>query len=196
MKHFALTGGIGSGKSKVLGLFENLGIPCFSADVTAKKLMQEDQYIISAVNSLFDGKAYTNGRFNRDYVAEQAFSSPELLKNLNRIVHPAVQREYDQWKFNQHAPYTIYEAAIIFEHHRQDYFDGVILVIAPEEERIRRVMNRDKASEESVRNRMANQWHDAKKIPLATEIIRNETWSETTDHVNVLHQRLLKNTGV
>ena len=79
MKHYALTGGIGSGKSKVLRLFEDLGIPTFSADITAKKIMEEDAHIISAVNSLFDGKAYSDGVFNRSHVAKQVFSAPKLL---------------------------------------------------------------------------------------------------------------------
>ena len=193
MKHYALTGGIGSGKSKVLRLFEDLGIPTFSADITAKKIMEEDAHIISAVNSLFDGKAYSDGVLNRSHVAEQVFSTPKLLAELNLIVHPAVQKEYNQWKLKQHAPYTIYEAAIIFEHHGQCRFDGVILVIASEEERIRRVMDRDAVSEEFVRNRMANQWHDSKKIPLATNIISNEKWSETKVQVATLYKQFLKN---
>ena len=92
----------------------------------------------------------------------------------------------------QEAPYTMYEFPIVFELNAQDRFDGVILVISSESERIRRVQTRDKVSEADVRTRIMNQWPDAQKVPLANFVIENVDLSNTEKQINALHQQLLK----
>jgi dephospho-CoA kinase len=192
MKHYALTGGIGSGKSTVLALFKKLGVPTFSADNSAKHVMEVTPEVKAEVLALFGDKAYINGVLNREFIASQVFHNKSKLEALNNVVHPAAKVAYDQWKEAQDAPYTVYEIPIVFELDVQDRFDGVILITTPESERINRVQTRDNMTEKAVRARMKYQWTDDQKIPLADFVIENVDLSNTEVQVSRLHQKLLK----
>lgn len=192
MKHYAITGGIGSGKSTVLRLFKGLGIPTFSADDSAKYTMENNPEVKQKIIALFGDKAYTNGALNRELLAEQVFHNKSKLEALNAVVHPAARVAYEQWRDAQDAPYTMYEVSILFELHAQDRFDGVLLVVTAEEERIKRVQIRDKVTEDNVRARIKNQWPDEQKLPLADFVIENTDLSNTEVLVNALHQQLLE----
>lgn len=192
MKHYALTGGIGSGKSTVLGMFKKMGIPTFSADDSAKHAMQYNPDVKAKIIAIFGDEAYKGDTPNRALLAEQVFQDKAKLEALNAVVHPAAKAAYAQWQDAQDAPYTMYEFPIVFELGAQDRFDGVVLITAPEKERIRRVQNRDRISEDAVRARLLNQWTDAQKVPLADFVIENIDLSSTASQVNALHQHLLK----
>lgn len=192
MKHYALTGGIGSGKSTVLAMFNKMGIPTFSADDSAKHAMQYNPDVKAKIIAIFGDEAYKGDTPNRALLAEQVFQDKAKLEALNAVVHPAAKAAYAQWQDAQDAPYTMYEFPIVFELGAQDRFDGVVLITAPEKERIRRVQNRDKISEDAVRARLLNQWTDAQKVPLADFVIENIDLSSTASQVNALHQHLLK----
>lgn len=192
MKHYALTGGIGSGKSTVLGMFKKMGIPTFSADDSAKHAMQYNPDVKAKIIAIFGDTAYKGDAPNRALLAEQVFQDKAKLEALNAVVHPAAKEAYAQWQDAQDAPYTMYEFPIVFELGAQDRFDGVVLITAPEKERIRRVQNRDKISEDAVRARLLNQWTDAQKVSLADFVIENIDLSSTASQVNALHQHLLK----
>lgn len=192
MKHYALTGGIGSGKSTVLALFKKLGVPTFSADNSAKHAMEVTPEVKAEVLALFGDKAYINGVLNREFIASQVFHDKTKLEALNNVVHPAAKAAYDQWKEAQDAPYTVYEIPIVFELDVQDRFDGVILITTPESERIKRVQTRDNMAEKAVRARIKNQWTDDQKILLADFVIENVDLSNTEVQVSRLHQKLLK----
>jgi dephospho-CoA kinase len=192
MKHYALTGGIGSGKSTVLALFKKLGVPTFSADNSAKHVMEVTPEVKAEVLALFGDKAYINGVLNREFIASQVFHNKSKLEALNNVVHPAAKVAYDQWKEAQDAPYTVYEIPIVFELDVQDRFDGVILITTPESERIKRVQTRDNMAEKAVRARIKNQWTDDQKILLADFVIENVDLSNTEVQVSRLHQKLLK----
>ena len=192
MKHYALTGGIGSGKSTVLGMFKKMGIPTFSADDSAKHAMQYNPDVKAKIIAIFGDTAYKGDTPNRALLAEQVFQDKAKLEALNAVVHPAAKEAYAQWQDAQDAPYTMYEFPIVFELGAQDRFDGVVLITAPEKERIRRVQNRDKISEDAVRARLLNQWTDAQKVSLADFVIENIDLSSTASQVNALHQHLLK----
>ena len=192
MKHYALTGGIGSGKSTVLAMFNKMGIPTFSADDSAKHAMQYNPDVKAKIIAIFGDEAYKGDTPNRALLAEQVFQDKAKLEALNAVVHPAAKAAYAQWQDAQDAPYTMYEFPIVFELGAQDRFDGVVLITAPEKERIRRVQNRDRISEDAVRARLLNQWTDAQKVPLADFVIENIDLSSTASQVNALHQHLLK----
>ncbi|MGB0274748.1 MAG: dephospho-CoA kinase [Flavobacteriaceae bacterium] len=192
MKHYALTGGIGSGKSTVLAMFKKMGIPTFSADDSAKHAMQYNPDVKAKIIAIFGDEAYKGDTPNRALLAEQVFQDKAKLEALNAVVHPAAKAAYAQWQDAQDAPYTMYEFPIVFELGAQDRFDGVVLITAPEKERIRRVQNRDRISEDAVRARLLNQWTDAQKVPLADFVIENIDLSSTASQVNALHQHLLK----
>jgi len=192
MKHYALTGGIGSGKSTVLALFGELGVPTFSADDSAKMAMEQDSAIKAKIISLFGEASYVKGKMNRPFIAEQVFGNNEKLQQLNSLVHPAARAAYANWQQAQDAPFTVYEFPLVFELGEQDRFDGVILVISPEASRIKRVKTRDGVTEAAIRKRMMHQWTDEQKQPLTDIVIHNVTLDKTADQVRKLHLQLMR----
>ena len=191
MKIIGLTGGIGSGKTTVANFFKELGVPIYIADVEAKKIMNTSVSIKKALISWFGEKSYLNNELNRKFIASKVFKDKELLQKLNNIVHPEVDKHFKVWVANQDQSYVIYEAAIIFENNAQSKFDYTILVTAPEDIKVKRVLNRDESTEQEVRNRMKNQWDDSKKEKLANFIIENIDLEDTKSQIYLLHTKLL-----
>ncbi|WP_026231654.1 dephospho-CoA kinase [Neolewinella persica] len=191
MHHYAVTGNIGSGKSTVCHQFEQLGIPVYYADAAAKRLMHEDQVLISALKQAFGEETYLpDGTLNRPWLAKKVFSDDEALATLNGLVHPAVHRDADVWRSRQTAPYTLYEAAIVFELGRQDDFAGVIVVAASEDIRKTRVMQRDGVDEAAFAARAAKQWPDDKKEAAADFLIINDGRRLLLPQILRLHRKL------
>ncbi|TXK73039.1 dephospho-CoA kinase [Mesonia sp. K4-1] len=191
MKIIGLTGGIGSGKTTVANFFKELGVPIYIADVEAKKIMNTSASIKKALISWFGEKSYLNNELNRKFISSKVFKDKELLQKLNNIVHPEVDKHFKVWVANQDQSYVIYEAAIIFENNAQSKFDYTILVTAPEDIKVKRVLNRDESTEQEVRNRMKNQWDDSKKEKLANFIIENIDLEDTKSQIYLLHTKLL-----
>lgn len=170
-----VTGGIGSGKSIVCRIFNTLGIPVFDADTEAKRLMATDAGLVAAIRSEFGDEAYdADGSINRGYLASQVFSDGRRLETLNRLVHPVAIRAGEEWANRQDAPYSIKEAALLFESGSFKLNDYTILVTAPEAIRIERVVQRDGVTPEQVRARMQRQWSDDEKARLADFTIVND----------------------
>ncbi len=170
-----VTGGIGSGKSRVCALFAALGIPVYDSDAGARELMNSDAEVMKAVTALFGPEAYDGGKLDRAFVAERVFHDKPLLASLNRIVHPAVVRDFDRWAMSHSdSPYVIMESAILFESGIDRFMDKVIAVSAPENIRIERVASRDGASRQSVLDRMANQLTDRERESRADYVINND----------------------
>jgi dephospho-CoA kinase len=191
MKVVGLTGGIGSGKSSVLEVFSAKGIPCYKADDRAK-LIQEDEELIFKIKKWFGDNTYDAHRLNRKRLAKLVFDDKNKLKKLNAIVHPAVQKDFQLFLSKQNAPYVIKEAAILFESGGADQCDTIILVTAPEEIRINRVMKRESTDADAVKSRMKHQWSDEKKIPLADFVIDNIDWDQTLKKIEEVHKSLLR----
>lgn len=187
-----LTGGIGSGKSTVSGMFKDLGVPVYDSDSEAKRLMTTSAELKKAIIKLLGKRAYDGKTLNRSFIANQIFENPETLQKLNKIVHPAVRTDFLEWTEIQEAPYVIQETALIFENEAQENYDYVILVTAPEDLRLQRVMERDEASKEEVLNRMRNQMSDDKKVALSNFCIDNINLEITKKRVAKLHQRLVR----
>ena len=187
-----ITGNIGSGKTTVCQIFATLGIPVYYADPGARALMETDPELIRSITALLGGRAYTpEGQLNRAYVAELIFGDEAKREALNQLVHPAVGRAGLRWHAEQgDVPYTLYEAALIFESGGRRGMDGVILVRAPEDLRLRRVMRRDGASEAAVRARMMRQWPEERKAELADFIIDNDGRTLLIPQVLAIHRRL------
>lgn len=192
MLKIGITGGIGSGKSTVARVFETLGIPVYNADEAAKRLMQEDPDLRKQIISLFGEEAYQDGKLNRSFISGQAFSNPEKVKALNALVHPATISDAKSWMAKQQSPYALKEAALIFESGSEKELDYVIGVFAPEELRIRRVMERDRSSREAILQRIKNQLDEAEKMKRCHFIIHNEDDQLVIPQVMAIHQQLLQ----
>ncbi len=191
MLDIGLTGGIGSGKTTVARIFEEFGVPCYYADTRAKEIMNEDEELRSALISEFGPDVYADGVLNRGFLAQIIFEDSSARDEVNALVHPAVGRDYEEWKAAQKAPYVLKEAAILFETGGYKMSDAVILVTAPEEVRIDRVMKRDSTSREKVKARMDAQWSDAKKEALADFIIFNDGKQLLIPQVKQIHETIL-----
>lgn len=188
-----ITGGIGSGKTTVCKIFEVLGIPVYYADDRAKQLMVTHPELIKKIKSLFSEAAYyADGSLNRPYIAHLAFNNAHLLAQLNAAVHPIVQEDATQWHQQQQAPYTIKEAALLFESGSFRNLDKVITVYAPIEVRIQRVMQRDQVSKSQVISRIEKQLSDADKIQLADFVVTNNGQALLIPQIQYIHQRLLQ----
>ena len=186
-----LTGGIGSGKSTVAKMFAELGIPVYDSDMEAKELMVASNEVKTAITQLLGEEAYDNHGLNRPYIANKVFKDPELLEKLNAIVHPAVRRHFLDWVERQESPYVIQETALIFENDAQDKYDYTILVTAPVETRIQRVIERDNVEGQAVVDRMKNQLDDEQKVDLANFSLKNLELDKTRRKVKELHLKLL-----
>ena len=175
-----ITGGIGSGKSIIGKILTVIGFPVFNSDTEAKLLMVNNEKVIHQVKQVFGEKAYTDNQLNRKYLADQIFNNETLKEQLNQIVHPAVRQEFEEWSKRQNTTIVFNEAAILFETGRYKDFDYNILVTAPEELRIQRVVKRDNTTIEEVKKRMENQWKDDKKKELASFIVNNDNQTLVT----------------
>ncbi len=174
MIRVGITGGIGSGKSRVCALFAALGVPVYDSDTRAKELMNGDGGIKQAVTALFGPQAYDRGVLNSPFVASKVFGDRMLLASLNGIVHPAVALDFNAWAMsNAGFPYVVMESAILFESGFDRLVDKVVTVSAPEEVRITRVASRDGVSRRSVMERIANQLTDSAREARSDYVIHN-----------------------
>ncbi len=192
-----ITGGIGSGKTIITKIFRVLGIPVFYADEEAKKIMQNDKSLVAAIKANFGSETYDEeGCINRTYLASRVFNDKVALEKLNSLVHPATIQSAEIWAAKQQAPYSLKEAALLFESGSYRLNDLNILVICPIELRINRIMRREGMNEDSVRTRMSKQWLDEEKQPLADFIIINDEVSAVIPQVLHIHKTIIDQLAV
>lgn len=172
---FAVTGGIGSGKSYLVRLMEAFGIPAYIADIRAKDLYKTDSVLLGRLVKLLGKEILHNGEIRREVMAAKIFSNQKILSKVNELVHPAVLSDFMNWRsIKEREGYTsvIFESAIFLESPLFHFIaDRVIVVCAPEDVRIQRVMKRDNMPEELVRERIARQWDDERRKLMADFII-------------------------
>lgn len=188
-----ITGGIGSGKTTVCKLFELLGIAVYYSDDEAKKILDGDSTVKSELLNLF-GTFILNEfeQIDRKKIATIVFSDTTKLASLNAIVHPAVAKHFDEWCENQSSPYILKEAAILFESGAHKQVDKTIVVTAPVELKLSRVIARDKTTEAEVLKRMANQLPDEEKIKLSDFVIQNDEENLLIPQVLLVNNQLRK----
>ncbi|MDM1292966.1 dephospho-CoA kinase [Sphingobacterium sp. N143] len=187
-----ITGGIGSGKTFICQLFKALGVPVYNADDEAKKLMNGDPRIRERLIAEFGDATYKDNQLDRAFLASQVFSDKAKLDRLNSIVHPIVIQAAKDWADQQKSRYSLKEAALLFESGSYKELDYTILVTAPLELRIERVMQRDAVTEQQVRERINKQLSDEEKLKLADFVIVNDGVTPLLPQVWTLHQKFLK----
>lgn len=186
-----LTGGIGSGKSTVAKVLESMGFAVFYSDTVAKDLMLSDTKLQLEITQHFGQGAFINGNLNRSFLAERIFSNPEDKHALNQLIHPKVRERFSLFAQQSKSKLVFNEAAILFETGAYTSFDRTILVVAPQETRIKRVLKRDNASRAEIENRMKNQWSDDQKIPLANYVIKNGDEDPVLEQIEQIVDNLL-----
>jgi dephospho-CoA kinase len=194
MLKVGLTGGIGSGKSIVCKVFSLLGIPVYQADIAAKKLYNTDAELQDELKLLFGDHLYNaDGILDRQKLASIIFSDKESLEKVNKLVHPAVKRDFLEYisRLPESTPYVIHEAAILYEAKTENMFDKVINVQAPENIRIKRILLRETTSEKDVKQRIAAQWPDKLKIELSDYNIINDDKTLILPQILQIHNHIL-----
>ena len=158
-----VTGGIGSGKSAVCALLRERGIPVYDCDSRVKELYSCRRSLVPKLEkALGSPLRRADGTLDKTRLAAIIFSDPAARETLEGIVYPILLQDFKRWRFHQRAPFVALESAIILS---KPLFDGladvVVLVDAPQELRISRVMARDGLSLPEVELRLS-----AQNIPL------------------------------
>ena len=191
MMRVGVTGGIGSGKSTLCGMFAQQGVAIYDCDREAKRLMAEDEAVRSAIVDAFGQEAYAEGELNRQFLAEQVFGSEEQLSKLNAIVHPAVRKDFARWCADHSSEaYVMMESAILFEAGFESEVDLTLAVIAPRELRVMRVCNRNGLTPEQVEQRIAHQMSDDELHARADYTMVNISLDYLQSDVEAMHKIL------
>ena len=185
-----VTGGIGSGKSLVCRILSILGVPVFHADEEAKRLLVEPGAVRSQVEQAFGKDAYPHGELDRAKLAKVVFNDADARARLNAIVHPAVRERFRSWAAEQKAAYVVMEAALLVETGGAKHLDHLVVVSAPQELRVQRVMERDGVSAEQVNARISAQAPEADLLAAAGSVIVNDGSQLLLPQVLALHKRL------
>ena len=186
-----ITGNIGSGKSTVSRLFEMLGVPVFYADLQARKISEQEEVRNEIMNTFGPAVIDEKGALDRKQLAGIVFNDETKLSLLNAIIHPRVKDVFETWSAQRGAfPYILHESAILFESGLAYLCDKVIVVSAPEELRVRRVMKRDRLSRKEILVRMKNQWAESKLIGLSDFEIVNDDCHSLIEQVKIIDASL------
>ncbi len=170
-----VTGGIGSGKTLVCSIISAMGYPIYNADLEARRIIDTDSSLVSSIKTIFGEDIYVNSQLNRKRVSEIVFTNQEKLEKLNSIVHPAVAKHFNEWVLTYSSrTLVVKEAAILFESGAYKGVDKIISVIAPVELRVKRVMERDGFSKDTILSRMQNQFPQEELIKRSDYIIEND----------------------
>jgi dephospho-CoA kinase len=195
MYKVGITGGIGTGKSIVCSIFSILGIPIYDADSRAKWLTEHDPLIRKELITVFGAEVFNGNTLNRSFLATAAFADEGKIQILNAIIHPVVAKDFAEWVLAQQgAPYVVKEAALLFESGSSKELDTMIVVSAPMELRLKRVLKRDShRTEKQIRDIIARQWSEDEKLALANHIVYNDELQLLVPQVLALHQQFLVN---
>ena len=180
MLKIGLTGGIGSGKTKVSKIFAEKGFKIFNSDEIAKTIMRNDHSVKNSIINFFGTNSYIGDNLNSKYISEIIYSDKDKLNYLNSLVHPKVFHQFEKVLKSNLNSKILVESAILFESNFHKILDYNILLISPKAQRISRVIKRDNINSSDIKKIMNVQWSDKKKISLATFVIENINFSETS----------------
>lgn len=174
IKRIGISGNIGSGKSYVCKIFNQLGISTFHSDEETKKLYFLPDVKKEIIGRFGEEVYFADGSLNKKLLSYHLFQNPEALKFIEALLYPKLNQVFDEWCKQQPSEYVLFESAILFEKNFDKQFDKIIFVSAPENVRLQRAMERDKCNEENVRSRMRLQWDEETKKLKSDYIINND----------------------
>ena len=180
MLKIGLTGGIGSGKTMVSKIFAEKGYKIFNSDEIAKMIIKNDYSVKNSIINFFGTNSYIGDDLNSRYISEIIYSDKVKLNYLNSLVHPMVFHQFEKFLKSNLNSKILVESAILFESNFHKILDHNILLISPKAQRINRVIKRDNINKSDIKKIMNVQWSDKKKISLATFVIENINFSETS----------------
>jgi dephospho-CoA kinase len=187
-----ITGGIGSGKSHICGIFQRLGVPVYYADMAARELSDSDDEIRQVLISLMGNDLYIGSKLNRSKMATLIFNNKKLLTTVNRLFYNKVMNHFKEWCGQQAAArYVLHESAILFESTAHRMFETIITVSAPESLRIKRVMERSDMNPEKIQAILLSQIPEQEKILLSGFVIRNDDHTLVLPQVLLIHESLM-----
>jgi dephospho-CoA kinase len=192
MKIIGITGGIGSGKTTITKYIESLGYPVYIADDQAKNLLDTEE-VVNEIRNVFGEEIIENNLVDKKKLATFVFGNENNLKKLNEIVHPKVRQHFINWLKQCDKPLVVKEAAILFESGAYKDCDYTILVTAPEDVRIDRVIKRDNTNKEDVIKRIRSQWSDEDKAKLADFVIQNVDLERSKKEIDEIIKKIEKN---
>jgi dephospho-CoA kinase len=185
-----ITGGIGSGKSTVCAVLTAMGYPVYNSDERAKTIMETSPEVRQQLIAAFGEQTFHNNQLNRPFLAEAIFNNPAKREQINAIVHPAVRADFKQWTSAQTSSIVFQESALLIETGGYRLLDFTVLVTAPEELRLKRVLARDRADEEAIRSRIKSQLPDEEKRINADFVMVNDDQSLVVPQINELLKEL------
>jgi dephospho-CoA kinase len=193
MLKIGLTGSIGSGKTTIAKVFTTLGVPVYFSDTEAKKILDNQEVIAEVIKEMGYEVIDSTGKVDRKKMANKVFNNVEKLQWLNSLIHPRVRKHFMEWvDRNSDEPYIIQESAIMLETGFSKYFDKIIVVSCPLEQRIQRVVKRDGMSREEMMDRMENQWSEELKLMKADLVIKNDDELLALPQIMEHHEYILK----
>ena len=188
-----LTGGIGTGKTTIAGIFASLGAGVVDADAASREIMLPGSETFSAVAEKFGkGVIASDGTLDRRHLREIVFSSPEALAFLESVTHPAIMRFMQRKMADLDAPYVIAVVPLLFEKHFDCMVERTLAVDLDESLQISRTAERDRSTADAVRAIMDHQLSRGKRAAMADDIIYNDPDPEVKRaSVMMLHRRYL-----
>jgi dephospho-CoA kinase len=174
MKKIGITGGIGSGKSFIANIIEKMGNPVYYSDVRSKELTNTHPIIRQGLIELVGENVYFEGELDKKILAAAIFSNDEMRLKVNQLIHPIVRQDFEDWAKAQTSGLIFNEAAILFETGAYRNFDATVLIYAPIELRLKRVLKRDIITKEEVLARIKNQMSDEEKLKMTPYSILND----------------------
>ena len=180
MLKIGLTGGIGSGKTKVSKIFAEKGYKIFNSDEIAKIIIKNDYSVKNSIINFFGTNSYIGDDLNSRYISEIIYSDKVKLNYLNSLVHPMVFHQFEKFLKSNLNSKILVESAILFESNFYKMLDDNILLISPKADRISSIIKRDNINRSEIEKIMSVQWSDKKKISLVTYVIENINFSETS----------------
>lgn len=196
LRKVAVTGGIASGKSTVCHFFRNLGAYVVSADAITHQLLSSNQLLKQQVVSLLGTKVLREGQIDRAAVARIVFDNPNLLGQLEQLIHPLVNAQITkEWQeqLKKQASLFVVEMPLLFETQDSTWYDSIITVTAPQEICKERFFTATGSSSEEYNRRAVRQLSPEKKEALSTIIIKNDSTKEHLEQmVKTIYQTLIK----